>query len=138
MYNVYLISIYYIYLPYFILLYIYALYESTPDYIPIHHVMHIEYGNKALLLFNYMCVFISRGCTSSHDVRALCYSPSRQSEVIRSLRCRSSSAESYTPWLSSTAVRPRVTTMSPKRMSLQQPTSEWRHLWGRLLCRAAI
>ena len=21
-----------------------------PDYIPIHHVMHVEYGNKALLL----------------------------------------------------------------------------------------
>ena len=49
MYNVYRISyILYIYilyiiyilyyLPYFILLYIQALYESTPDYIPIHHV----------------------------------------------------------------------------------------------------
>ena len=63
MYNVYLISISYIYLPYFILLYdcivlydiivLYALYESTPDYLPIHHVMHVEYGNKALLLLHY-------------------------------------------------------------------------------------
>ena len=24
--------------------------SQTPDYIPIHHVMHVEYGNKALLL----------------------------------------------------------------------------------------
>ena len=23
---------------------------SMPDHIPIHHVMHVEYGNKALLL----------------------------------------------------------------------------------------
>ena len=50
MYNVYLIYISYIYLPYFILLYIYRHYESTPDYIPIHHIMYVEYGNKALLL----------------------------------------------------------------------------------------
>ena len=27
-----------------------ALYESMPDYIPIHRVMHVEYGNKGLLL----------------------------------------------------------------------------------------
>ena len=53
MYNVYLISMSYIYLPYFILLNIYALYESTPYYIPIHHVMHVEYGNKSLLLLYY-------------------------------------------------------------------------------------
>ena len=53
MYNVYLISISYIYLPYFILLYMWALYESTPDYSPIHHVMHVEYGNTVLLLLLY-------------------------------------------------------------------------------------
>ena len=50
MYNVYLISVSYIYLPYLILLYILALYESTPGYIPIHHKMHIKYSNKPLLL----------------------------------------------------------------------------------------
>ena len=32
---------------------------STPDYIPIHHVMHIEYGNKALLLLLYSLYY---GC----------------------------------------------------------------------------
>ena len=47
MYNVYLI-------------FIWALYESMPDYIPIHHVMHVEYGNKVLLLLLllFQCVVV--------------------------------------------------------------------------------
>ena len=60
MYNVYLISISYIYLPYLILLFIYALYESTPDYIPIHHVMHVECGSTVCtaLLFDLVCTVL--------------------------------------------------------------------------------
>ena len=43
----------YLYLFIYLLLYLYIFiyYISTPDYIPIHHVMHVECGNKALLLF---------------------------------------------------------------------------------------
>ena len=39
-----------VYIYIYIYIYIYRHYESTPDYIPIHHVIHVEYGNKALLL----------------------------------------------------------------------------------------
>ena len=58
----------YIYIYMYIYIYIYilylfaifhfivsALYESTPDYIPIHHIMYVEYGNKPLLLLLLSC-----------------------------------------------------------------------------------
>ena len=50
MYNVYLIYLYLIFICHISFYCIYRHYESTPNYIPIHHVMHTEYGNKALLL----------------------------------------------------------------------------------------
>ena len=40
----------YLYLIFICHISFYCIYESTPDYIPIHHVMHIEYGNKALII----------------------------------------------------------------------------------------